>query len=106
MEAASSVIEILRDTADDVQDRWIRITIDDAPVEILRYGETLRRRVPPGRHRIKAHNTLSSDRLEIDTAAGQTLRIRCSNRFSRTGPLMLLTMGVAFIKVRLEIVNS
>jgi hypothetical protein len=45
---AASTSEVLRDTADDVQDRWIRITIDDAPVEILRYGETLRRQVPPG----------------------------------------------------------
>jgi hypothetical protein len=106
VELAPSIIEILRDTTDDIQDRWIRITIDDAPVEILKYGETLRRQVPPGRHRLNAHNTLSSDRLEIETAPGQTVRIRCSNRFSRTGPLMLLTMGVAFIKVKLELVDS
>jgi hypothetical protein len=100
----NSTIEIVRDTPDDIQDRWVRIFIDDAPKEILRYGETLRRRVAPGKHRIRAHNTLSSDTIEIEVAAGETARIRCYNHFAKGSAVMLLTMGVAFIKVRLELV--
>jgi hypothetical protein len=34
--AGPATIEIVRDTPDDVQDRWVRIFIDDAPKEILR----------------------------------------------------------------------
>ena len=77
--------------------------IDDAGAEILRYGETFRRELPPGRHRIKAHNTLSTDTIEIDLQPAQTLRIRCHNHFARGGILMMLTIGFAFIKVRLEV---
>lgn len=81
----------------------MRLFIDDAPAEILRYGETFRRELSPGRHRVKAHNTLSKDVIEIDLAPGQTLRIRCHNQFTKGGPLMMLTIGFAFIKVRLEV---
>ena len=79
---SAATIEVFRDTQDDVQDRWVRLFVDDDPAEILRYGETFRRQVAPG----------------------QTLRIRCHNHFAKGGILMMLTIGFAFIKVRLEIV--
>lgn len=97
-----ATISITRDTPDDIQDRWIRVTIDDSPEEILRYGETLTREVPAGRHRLKAHNTLSSDTIEIDAQPGEHVQIACHNAFARGGILMLLTTGFAFIKVKLE----
>lgn len=103
MPADTATIEIVRDTPDDVQDRWVRIYIDDHPKEILRYGETLRRELLPGRHRIKAHNTLSSDTIEIDVVAGRRIRIRCHNRVAKGGVLMMLTTGFAFITVSLEV---
>ena len=95
-------LEIIRDTPDDVQDRWVRISIDESPEEILKYGQTLRRAVAPGTHRIKAHNTLSTDTIDIESAAGKTVRIRCHNRVAKGGVLMMLTTGFAFITVELE----
>jgi hypothetical protein len=99
---ADGILEIVRDTADDVQDRWVRINIDDHPQETLKYGQTLRRVVAPGGHRIRAHNTLSADSIEIDVAPGRTVRIRCHNRVAKGGLLMMLTTGFAFITVTLE----
>lgn len=104
--SSAATVEIFRDTQDDVQDRWVRLFIDDEPAEILRYGETFRRQVAPGRHRLKAHNTLSKDVIDFDALPGQTIRIRCHNHFARGGILMMLTIGFAFIKVRLEIVTA
>lgn len=100
----AATIEIFRDTQDDVQDRWVRLYIDEEPAEILRYGETFRRQLRPGRHRLKAHNTLSQDVIEFEAAPGETIRVRCHNHFARGGILMMLTIGFAFIRVRLEIV--
>jgi hypothetical protein len=104
--SAPATIEIFRDTPDDVQDRWVRIFVDDRAAEILRYGETLRLPVTPGHHRIRAHNTLSKHAIEVDLAAGDTLRIRCHNHFAKGGILMMLTIGFAFINVRLEVVET
>ena len=104
-DASLGTLEIVRDTADDVQDRWVRIFVDDLPEEILRYGETLTRRVAPGTHRVKAHNTLGSDTIQVEVAAGQTVRLRCHNHFARGGILMMLAIGFAFITVRLEVLD-
>jgi hypothetical protein len=97
-----ATITITRNSPDDVQDRWIRIFIDDTPEEILRYGEVLTREVAPGPHRVKAHNTLSSHTLEVDAQPGEDVRIRCLNTIARGGVLMMLATGFAFITVRLE----
>ena len=104
MTQPDATIEIFRDTPEDIQDRWVRLFIDDSPAEILRYGETLRRNVAAGHHRVKAHNTLSTATIEFDAAPGQTIRIRCHNHFSKGGFLTMVTVGFAFIRVRLEIV--
>jgi hypothetical protein len=97
-----ATITITRNAPDDVQDRWIRIYIDDSPMQILRYGEVLTREVGVGRHCIKAHNTLSSHTIEVDTEPGELVRLRCHNTIARGGVLMMLTTGFAFITVRLE----
>ena len=102
----AATLSVFRDTADDVQDRWVRIFIDEAAEEILRYGEELSRELPPGRHRLKAHNTLSSDTIEVDLAPGQHVRVRCHNRIARGGLLMMLTTGFAFINVKLEVLDT
>jgi hypothetical protein len=102
--ALPATLEIFRDTHEDVQDRWVRISIDEAPDAILRYGETLRWQLTPGRHEIRAHNTLSKDRLDLDVQPGQVVRVRCHNALAKGGILMMLTIGFAFIRVRLEVV--
>jgi hypothetical protein len=103
---ALGVVEIVRDTAMDIQDRWVRVRIDDGAEEILRYGHRVRFDVPAGRHRLRAHNTLGRDALEFDLDAGQVLRVRCYNEFSRSGPLLMLAIGFAFISVRLEVISQ
>ena len=92
---------ITRNAPDDVQDRWVRVFIDESPEEILRYGEVLTRQIPPGSHRVRAHNTLSADTLEFSATPGQTVRVKCFNSVAKGGVLMLLATGCAFINVRL-----
>ena len=101
--STAATIIITRNAPDDAQDRWIRIVIDDSPaVEILRYGEVLRREVAPGPHRIKAHNTMTRAVIDVDAGPGEEIRIRCTNTFARVGFLMMLTIGFAVLRVRLE----
>lgn len=104
-EPTTAWLEIVRDTAEDIQDRWIRVFVDDTPVGILKYGEKIVCEVAPGAHRVKVHNTLSRHTLEVEVAAGERQRIRCHNAFTRGGALSLLTIGFAHIAVRLEVVR-
>ena len=100
--ATSARLTVTRDSADDVQDRWVRLWIDGTFWEVLRYGMSLSIEIPPGRHQLKAHNTLNADTLEFDAQPGEHVRVRCHNTISRGGFLSILMIGVALIRVRLE----
>lgn len=95
-------LTITRNQPLDVQDRPVRIWVDDERWDNLTYGKTLSRDIAPGHHRIKAHNTLFGTTLEFDAAAGEEVRIRCQNGLTGGGMLMVLMMGVAYLRVRLE----
>lgn len=106
VKASPATLTFIRNSPDDVQDRWVRLHINEGPEEILRYGETLTRELPPGHHRVRAHNTLSADTLEFDAAPGQAVRIKVFNSVAKGGVLMLMATGFAFITVRLEIATE
>ena len=99
-------LTVVRDTPDDVQDRWVRLWVDGTFWEILRYGDTLSVRLPAGRHRLKAHNTLNSDTVEFDLRPGEHIRVRCHNAIGSGGFLSILMIGVAAIRVRLELLQA
>jgi hypothetical protein len=104
MEHAPSPVRltIVRDTPDDVQDRWIRLWLDDKYWDTLRYGMTLSVELAPGHHRLKASNTLNRSALAFDATSGEHIRVRCHNAIVRGGFLSILMIGVAAIRVRLE----
>jgi hypothetical protein len=102
----NATLTLIRNAPDDVQDRWVRVFIDEGPEEILRYGQTLTRELPAGRHRVRAHNTLSADAIEFDAGPGEAVRIKVFNTVAKGGVLMLMATGFAFINVRLELESA
>jgi hypothetical protein len=69
---------------------------------VLRFGKTFTRSLPPGKHTVKAHNTLFGDTVEFDAQPGETIRYRCENGLTPGGIVMVLFMGVAYLRVRLK----
>lgn len=95
-------LAIRRDHPSDIQDRPIRIWVDGERWENLPYGRTEARDIAPGRHVVKAHNTLFGTTLEFEAAPGEEVRLRCANGLTGGGKLMVLMLGVAYLRVRLE----
>ncbi len=93
---------IYRNAPDDIQDRTIRLWVDGERCENLAYGKVHAQDIEPGRHVVKAHNTLVGTELEFDAAPGEEVRLRCANGITGGGKLMVLVVGVAYLKVRLE----
>ncbi len=99
---AAAQLEITRDHPQDIQDRPVFLWVDGEKWEgVLRYGKTFARELPPGRHTVKVHNTLFGYTTEFDSVAGETVRFRCENGLTGGGMLMVLMMGVAYLRVRL-----
>ena len=93
---------ITRDHPQDVQDRPVYLWIDGEKWEgVLRYGKTFTRELPPGHHTVKANNTLFSHKIEFDAQPGETIRYRCENGLTGGGMVMVLMLGVAYLRVRL-----
>ena len=93
---------ITRDHPEDVQDRPVYLWVDGEKWDgVLRYKKSFERELAPGPHKVKAHNTLFGDTVEFDAAPGETVRYRCENGLTGGGMVMVLMMGVAYLRVRL-----
>jgi hypothetical protein len=93
----------VRNHPQDIQDRPVYLWIDGVKSDrILRYGKTFTQEIPPGHHTLKAHNTLFGQTVEFDAEPGETIRYTCENGLSPGGIVMVLMMGVAYLKVRLK----
>jgi len=93
---------ITRDHPQDIQDRPVYLWIDGEKWDrALKYGKTFERDLAPGHHVVRASNTLFKTNVEFDAAPGETVRYRCENGLTGGGMVMVLMMGVAYLRVRL-----
>jgi len=56
------------------------VSIDGQKVATLLFGDEATRAVPPGRHRLRVHNTLFWKTFDLDLKPGDHARFRVSNR--------------------------
>ena len=95
-------LTITRNGASDFQDRQVYVFVDDQPLGKLKYGKAMSLEIAPGRHRVRAFNTLLSHTIEIDAVPGEHVRLRCTNGMPSAGWLMMIFLHVTALRVRLE----
>ena len=95
-------LTVTRNSAKDFQDRQVFLYVDGECWGKVRYNKPLSREIPPGRHNIRAFNTLFSHTIEIDAVPGEHVKLRCTNGLGRGGWLMMVIWQVAALCVRLE----
>lgn len=100
--AAPAQLTIHRDAAADIADRQIYLWVDDEAWGKIRHGRPITREIAPGRHRIRANNTLFNDNLEFTAVPGEHVHVQCSNRIPAGGWLMMAFIHVTYLRVRLE----
>lgn len=95
-------LTITRNTRRDFQDRQVYLFVDDQPWGKVKYGHVVSGDIAPGRHRVRAFNTLFSHTIEVQAVAGEHVRLRCTNAMPRAGWLMMIFLHVTALRVRLE----
>ena len=95
-------LTVTRNNASDFQDRQVYLYVDGELWGKVKYGKPLTRDIPPGRHHVRAFNTLFSDTLEIDARPGEHVRLKCSNSLGRGGWIMMVIWQIAALRVKLE----
>ena len=104
MTDAPARITITRKDPADVKDRQVVVSLDGQSLATLMYGEDVSREVPPGPHRLRAHNTLFWKTLDLDLAPGEHARFRAVNRagVGTYSLLGLLGVGPLFLTFERE----
>ena len=73
-------LTIRRQSADDIQQREVFVSLDGTELAILRYGESVTREVEPGDHELRAHNTLFRQRRQLTLSPGEHVQFNVVNR--------------------------
>ena len=104
MADAPARVTITRKDPADVKDRQVVVSLDGQSLATLMYGEEASREVPPGQHRLRAHNTLFWKTIDLDLAPGEHARFRAINRagVGTYSLLGLLGVGPLFLTFERE----
>lgn len=97
-----TLLTVSRHDPDDFQDRQIYLFVDGRAWGKIRYGQSVTRPVTPGRHQVRAFNTLFSKTLDVQVRPAEHVRLRCANGFPASGWLMFIFLHVTYLLVRLE----
>lgn len=97
-----AMLTVRRTSDQDVQDRQVYLSVDGEDWVTLRYGDTVSRELSPGRHTLRANNTLVRKSVSFDLRPGGHVRFQCINRTHWTGMVFMAFLGAAVITVRLE----
>lgn len=76
----TATVTVRRQSKDDVGYREIFLLLDGERFGMLQHGDVITREVQPGRHTLKAHNTLFSKTLEFTLAVGEHAEFATANR--------------------------
>ena len=95
-------ITIIRNSNGDFQDRQVFLFVDGEAWGKLKYGRPMTREIDPGRHSVRAFNTLFSHTIEVEAMPGEEVRLRCTNGMPTAGWLMMIFLHVTALSVRLE----
>lgn len=97
-----AMLTVRRTALDDVQDRQVYLSVDGEDWTTLYYGREASREIAPGRHTLKANNTLVRRSVAFDVRPGQHVRFQCVNAAHWTSMLFMAFLGAAILTVRLE----
>ena len=95
-------LTVTRKSHNDFQDRQVYLFVDGEEWGKVRYGRPVTREIPPGRHKVRAFNTLFSHTIEIDALPGEHVRLKCTNGLAKGGWIMMVIWQIAALKVTLE----
>jgi hypothetical protein len=96
-----AMLTVRRTANNDVQDRQVYLSLDGEDWATIRYGQDVSREVAPGRHRLKANNTLVRKTVEFDIKPGEHVRYQCINKAHWSVMIFMAFLGAAVLTVDL-----
>ena len=105
MEQVQATIVFRRTSSEDVGVREIYVSIDGQDAGVLRPGDVVTKQVAPGRHVVKATNTLFRRTREVDLAPGATAEFLGVNKPGGGAmgmSILMAVLGVGALKLEFD----
>lgn len=102
MTVSAARLTISRKSSRDAQQRQVFLSLDGAPLRDLLYGESITREIAPGRHVLKANNTMVWKTVEFAAAAGEEVRFSAINYSGKGFWVLTAFFGVAPLYLAIE----
>ena len=100
--AATARLTVERTSPEDVGTRQVVLTLDGEQFATLLVGGRISKEISPGRHRLRAHNTLVWKTIEFDATPGQHVKFATVNRAGLGSSALVALIGVGPLFVTLE----
>ena len=97
-----TLLTVHRTSEEDIRERQVIFSLDGTRVAQLLFGQTFTREITPGRHKLRANNTLVWKTVEFDAPPGAHLHFTCVNRAPKWLYYAVAIFGVAPLLVTLE----
>ena len=97
-----TLLTIHRTSPEDARTRQVYFSLDGKRIATLLYGQQVTREILPGRHTLRANNTLVWKTVRFDADPGAHIQYTCVNRAPASLYFMLFIFGVAPLYVVLR----
>jgi hypothetical protein len=94
-------LTVTRTSSEDAGHRQVEVSLDGEPWVTLLHGQSATREVAPGRHVLKANNTLMKRTVDVDVGAGEHATFRVTN-LPGPGMWLFMMLGTPLLRLTLE----
>ena len=102
MTEPATLLTVTRHSERDAKQRQVYVALDGTQIGYLMFGDAVTQPLAPGRHTLKANNTLVWKTLEFDVLPGEHVRFSVVNYSGRGFALALAVIGVSMLFLAIE----
>jgi hypothetical protein len=100
--AHDATLTVSRTSDQDAKQRQVYVSLAGQQIAYLMFGDSVTRRIAPGKHTLKVNNTLVWKSVEFEARAGEEVRFSVVNYSGKGFALLLTLFGVSLLFLRIE----
>ena len=98
----TATLTLTRTSDEDAKQRQVYVSLDGAQVAYMMFGDTKTLSLTPGKHTLKANNTLVWKTLDFEAQPGEEIRFSLVNYPGRGFALLLALFGASLLFLRID----